>query len=214
MEIKKSRRVGKKRNSIKTTILERNIPEQNQINQGSYVIYGLRDPRTDEYKYVGKSSSGISRPKAHLVCSHNSDVNKWINDLESIGKAPYIDIFESCDINVLDEKERYWIAKCLESECKLFNVNLLNSVEVINKSILDSKDRIQSEKEYIELQNCIKTIDNLGFIIKNKRFSCGLTQEELSLKAGIHRTVIVDIEKGKTSSISSIKKIINALNEF
>jgi len=42
---------------------------------GEILIYGLRDPRTDEYRYIGKSTSGLNRPKSHFTYSHNSSVN-------------------------------------------------------------------------------------------------------------------------------------------
>lgn len=38
-----------------------------------YLIYGLRDPITEEIRYVGRSSSGLTRPKSHYsVSSLNS----------------------------------------------------------------------------------------------------------------------------------------------
>lgn len=32
-----------------------------------FLIYGLVDPRTNEVRYVGRSSSGLVRPKHHSV---------------------------------------------------------------------------------------------------------------------------------------------------
>jgi hypothetical protein len=34
-----------------------------------YIIYGLVDPETEELRYIGKSSTGMSRPKKHFYPS-------------------------------------------------------------------------------------------------------------------------------------------------
>ena len=48
------------------------------------IIYGLKDPRTDEFRYVGKSINGIERAKSHLNHSHNPLVNEWVNELKCV----------------------------------------------------------------------------------------------------------------------------------
>ncbi len=128
------KRVSKKRN--KSINLSKAVNNET-LKLGDFIIYGLRDPETDEYRYIGKSTSGIKRSKSHLNYSHNEDVVKWVNNLSEINKAPFIDVLEKCDNTYdLNKFERYWIVKCKESGNRLFNIIIPNSVEKINNSTL------------------------------------------------------------------------------
>ncbi len=205
------KRVSKKRNKSIDLSKSKNI---NFSKDDNFIIYGLRDPETDEYKYVGKSTSGINRPKQHLNYSHNEDVSMWVNDLCKINKAPFIDVLEKCTNTYdLNKSERFWIFTLKESGNRLLNVIIPNSVEKINNSIFNYQDKVNSEKEFIKLINSIDIIKNFGTIIKNQRFSLGLTQQDLAEKSGVHRTVISTLEQGIIPSIATITKIINFLKE-
>lgn len=66
---------------------------------GKFLIYGLSDPRTHEIRYVGKSSSGLKRPREHkfpsvLRDSPNTHRSRWIKLLLSIGLTYDIVIIE------------------------------------------------------------------------------------------------------------------------
>lgn len=37
--------------------------------KSKFLIYGLTDPITDELRYIGRSSSGLNRPRQHLAPS-------------------------------------------------------------------------------------------------------------------------------------------------
>ena len=51
-----------------------------------------------------------------------------------------------------------------------------------------------------------------GEKLRNIRLDLGYSQEELSFKAGLHRTYISSVERGKRNiSITNIKKIADAL---
>ncbi len=51
-----------------------------------------------------------------------------------------------------------------------------------------------------------------GSLVRNKRKSRGLTQEELSIRARIHRTYLADIERGaRNPSLGAIFKLATAL---
>lgn len=55
-------------------------------------------------------------------------------------------------------------------------------------------------------------MDRLGNIIKAHRKKAGLTQKELADIAGVGKTVIFDIEKGKeTVQFNSLLKVLKAL---
>lgn len=54
--------------------------------------------------------------------------------------------------------------------------------------------------------------DRFGFAVRSRRESLGLTQEELAGKAGIHRTYLADIERGKRNvALINIERIAAAL---
>lgn len=56
-------------------------------------------------------------------------------------------------------------------------------------------------------------IDQLSEVIKLHRKKSGLTQKGLADLAGVGKTVIYDIEKGKeTIQLDTIKKILSVLN--
>ena len=56
-------------------------------------------------------------------------------------------------------------------------------------------------------------MNNLGDIIKYHRKKAALSQKSLAEVAGVGKTVVFDIEKGKeTVQFNSIKKILKALN--
>ncbi|MCK4798809.1 MAG: helix-turn-helix transcriptional regulator [Spirochaetes bacterium] len=56
-------------------------------------------------------------------------------------------------------------------------------------------------------------IDELGKIIRFHRKKSGLSQLELANMAGVGKTVVFDMEKGKeTVKLSTIKKILDVLN--
>lgn len=58
----------------------------------------------------------------------------------------------------------------------------------------------------------VKT-NELAFIIRDHRKKAGLTQKALADIAGLGKTVIFDIEKGKdTVQFSSLLKVLKALN--
>ena len=51
-----------------------------------------------------------------------------------------------------------------------------------------------------------------GEKLRNTRLELGYSQEELSFKAGLHRTYISSVERGKRNiSLTNIKKLADAL---
>jgi hypothetical protein len=81
-----------------------------------YFIYGLRDPRTGEIRYVGQSSRGMERPIHHNKPSNlkklpHLHVNRWISKLHSLGLKYEIVLLERFDgPEHLDIAEIRWIA--------------------------------------------------------------------------------------------------------
>lgn len=88
-----------------------------------HLIYGLCDPRTDEIRYVGRSSSGFTRPRD----PHSAHCGNWIQSLHKLGLIPWICILEELgptdDVDDrLNEAERCWIKILRERGVNLTNL--------------------------------------------------------------------------------------------
>ncbi len=56
-------------------------------------------------------------------------------------------------------------------------------------------------------------VDNLGWMIRFHRKQSGLSQEQLAELAGLGKTVVFDIEKGKLSvQLNTLLRVIKVLN--
>ena len=89
-----------------------NPPEDVKIR---YLIYGLVDPRSKLLRYVGKSTSGLSRPRAHLrpsVCAKERNYkSNWIRQLAASGLKPNIVVIQAFDsAELLYRAEQRWIS--------------------------------------------------------------------------------------------------------
>lgn len=67
--------------------------------------------------------------------------------------------------------------------------------------------------QFMKKENKEKITSLLGQCIKNRRTLLNISQEELAIKSGLHRTYIGDIECGKRNvSIINIVRIASALD--
>lgn len=77
-----------------------------------FLIYALRDPVTGEYRYIGKSSSGMRRPKKHAELARNGERGhkaNWIRSLQAIGRRYEIVVLEEVIESELNARETFWI---------------------------------------------------------------------------------------------------------
>ena len=79
-------------------------------------IYTLKHPDTLEVKYVGKTVRSLSRRLGnHIVNAkgnkHNKHLSNWILGILKEGKRPIIESLETCQSNIWQEREQYWISK-------------------------------------------------------------------------------------------------------
>jgi hypothetical protein len=95
-----------------------------------YLVYALIDPISNEIRYIGQSTKGMSRPKDHLRPSRYSRKDKryhvycWIAKLARSGLKPKIQVIEkieSLNKMELDNAERKWIAECRKNGANLCN---------------------------------------------------------------------------------------------
>lgn len=90
-----------------------------------YIIYGLVDPGNGELRYIGQSSSGLTRPKMHAMPSMlkktSTFVSCWIKGLKKLNLKPEIIIIEKCEKDTLNDNEVFYIEYFRFLGCNLCN---------------------------------------------------------------------------------------------
>jgi hypothetical protein len=90
-------------------------------------IYGLIDPRTDEIRYVGKTTRGLHRVLAHgksigVTKEKHTHKYRWIRSLKELGLSYKWSILEIVENVVsIDDRERFWISHGRDSGWNLTN---------------------------------------------------------------------------------------------
>lgn len=78
-------------------------------------IYGLTDPRTGDVRYIGRTVSGMRRPKMHgfssILAKDRTYKANWIRQLRALGLDFGIKILEEVEKEKLGGVEVTWIAK-------------------------------------------------------------------------------------------------------
>ena len=115
-----------------------------------FLIYGLFDPRTDELRYVGKSASGLTRPRAHLFPSqlrrHNRRV-AWLKSLLAAGLRPEIVVLEEVtNAESLPELEKLAI-----SHYRAMGFDLVNGTEG-GEGCLGRRLSVEAKRKIAEAQ--------------------------------------------------------------
>ena len=90
-----------------------------------YLIYLLRDPRNSEPRYVGKSTTGLHRPRHHILSPNPKQtyLYNWIHSLQAEKLEAEIFVLERFSKpEDLAEAERYWIRTLRESGYRLTNL--------------------------------------------------------------------------------------------
>ena len=96
-----------------------------------YIIYGLIDPFTGVLRYIGRSSSRLSRPRSHWenpkVLARPDHCHCWIRSTISRGKIPAIEVLEeflqTADVHdLVNIAERFWIASVRVCGGQLTNI--------------------------------------------------------------------------------------------
>lgn len=87
----------------------------NKKKPNKHLIYGLIDPITDELRYIGRSSSGLNRPRQHLApCNFETQISychNWVKSLIKQGIRPQIIVIEEfLDASGLNDAEQFWIS--------------------------------------------------------------------------------------------------------
>lgn len=103
-----------------------------QSSTYKYLVYGLCDPITHDVRYVGKSCSGLYRPKSHTE-PHNikskSKKNSWIKNLLGRGLKPEICILAiRGNAEIVEELEIFFIKHYREYYKKKGNSKTLTNM--------------------------------------------------------------------------------------
>lgn len=91
-----------------------------------FLIYALIDPRSYEVRYIGKSHSGLNRPRQHVMPSFlkgQTYKERWARALLADDLQPIIMVIERFPSSVgLAEAECYWIAQARALGWRLTNL--------------------------------------------------------------------------------------------
>ena len=85
-------------------------------------IYGLRDPRDSQIRYVGKSNDPRHRLRGHLSRRGGTYARNWIGSLLSDGIRPELVILEEVSKKRWKVAEQAWIQYLRRLGCKLTNL--------------------------------------------------------------------------------------------
>jgi hypothetical protein len=75
-------------------------------------IYSLKDPETNEIRYIGKTTNINTRLKAHITRSRYNKYHsaRWVQSIIKKGLRPIIELVEECNDENWIEREKYWIS--------------------------------------------------------------------------------------------------------
>lgn len=86
-------------------------------------IYGLKDPRSNVVRYIGKTKSLRQRLEAHAKdATSNKGKAGWIAELAASGLTPEMVTLQVCDSDTWRDAEIAWIAKGRAEGWPLFNI--------------------------------------------------------------------------------------------
>lgn len=79
-------------------------------------IYTLKHPDTLEVRYVGKTVRSLSRRLGNHIANakgnkHNKHLSNWILNTLKENKKPIIELLETCQSDIWQEREQYWISQ-------------------------------------------------------------------------------------------------------
>lgn len=112
------------------------------------MIYGFVNPRTRELRYVGRSSTGMIEPRAHIYnarrgkrgCPHCYNM---LRAIFARGLEPIIEVIEAlpddATDDLLNEREKWWIALGRAWGCRL--TNLTDGGEGVSGYVFTSEQR-------------------------------------------------------------------------
>lgn len=94
-------------------------------------IYGLQDPHTREFRYVGASKDVLTRYRHHLYAKRGDSARrKWLETLEAQGERPYLVLLEQVSEGQAADCELRWIARLTSEGHPLTNREVVREAEL------------------------------------------------------------------------------------
>ena len=89
---------------------------------GFYTIYGLRDPRTRQVRYIGRTGCRSDRFHSHCRAEDATLRSVWIRELKKQGLLPAMFSLETCESRRSSlVRERHWIRQAKASDWQILN---------------------------------------------------------------------------------------------
>lgn len=162
-------------------------------------IYVLKDPKTDEIRYVGKTKRDINkRLTQHIFDKRETQKYFWILQLKNEGLKPIIEVIEFCTDNDWSEREIYWIQHYKDLNCNLTNCNAGGfgghnpSVETRARMSISHKGQKRSEDTKVKMRKPKSEEHRAKLITANTGRVCSQqTKEKIGNK---HRGKILSLE--------------------
>lgn len=85
-------------------------------------IYALVDPRTDEVRYIGKTTDFVRRLRRHRTEQGRTPRHYWLASLRAQGLEPQGIVLEVVQESQWDEREQHWIRHYREQGARLTNL--------------------------------------------------------------------------------------------
>jgi hypothetical protein len=177
-------------------------------------IYTLKHPITNDIRYIGQTNDLTRRFNKHITNSRakrdTRHISHWIRSLDAL---PIINIIETCDYSVRNEREQYWINYYKEQGCDLCNAsNGGSGAGIGNRNCIG---RIMSEetKTKISIANQGKVHGTTGgahpkkvyqYDKNNKLIAIYNSIKEAVIASGLNRLTIRRNIKGISSNKSFI----------
>jgi len=164
-------------------------------------IYALKDPRDNEVKYIGKTSSPRRRLTEHLSQSSlnkypQTKVKEWIKEVKALGLKPIMSVLESVESN-WQSQEKFWINQFRENGARLLNHT--DGGEGLTNCSESTKERLRANNK-----KNLHIYQTPEFRAKISKFSKAL------IRTPEHCRKISESKKGKPRSPETILKIANS----
>lgn len=178
------------------------------------VIYGLLDPRTDEIRYIGKSSSGLKRPYSHFkpgsLQKDDTHKGRWLKKLTSEGVTCRILILEEVlETDDLSDRERWWISFGRSEGWPL--TNLTEGGEGLSGMVFSQEHRAKISASNKGRRLTEETKTKLSAVAKGRRLSDDHKKKLLASRPTVvseeTRKKLGAVHRGKVVSEHTRKKI-------
>jgi Bifunctional DNA primase/polymerase, N-terminal len=119
-------------------------------------VYTLEDAFTKETVYVGRTSSTVlfTCLDKHIskAIHRKTDKDRWISGLIAKGQKPILKIIEECNVENIEERKEYWIAKYRETGSNLLNVENPQMILKFTQEIelIENSETVNEEIENLQ----------------------------------------------------------------